>query len=88
MKLPDVEVNPETRNINFVINDGANAIQGAVVEIGDISGTTGSAGGCTLHDVVDGEHSVTVTADGYITKTESITVSESSITFSISLESE
>ena len=86
--LPDAEVNPETRNINFLINDGTSAIRGAEVKIGDITGTTGSAGGCTLHDVSDGEHSVTVTADGYITKTETITVSESSITFSISLVSE
>ena len=97
-RLPEVEVNPETsnqepasdvtRNINFLINDGTDAIQGAVVTIGNITGTTGSAGGCTLQNVSDGEHSVTVTAEGYTSKTETITVSESDTTFTISLESE
>ena len=95
--LPEGEVNPETpnqevetpvtRNINFVINDGTDGIQGATVSIGDITGTTGSQGGCTLQNVSDGEHSVTVSADGYTSKTETITVSESDTTFTISLTS-
>ena len=88
MILPNIEVNPETRNINFIINDGTNAVQGASVSIGDITGTTGSQGGCTLQNVSDGEHSVTVTADGFISKTETITVSESDTSFTISLEAE
>ena len=98
MILPDGEVTPEnpneneettsTRDVNFVINDGTDAIQGAVVSIDEITGTTGSAGGCTLHNVTDGENSVTVTAEGYKTKTETITVSESNTTFTISLETE
>ena len=88
MILPNNEVNPETRNINFIINDGTNAVQGASVSIGGITGTTGSAGGCTLQNVSDGEHSVTVSADGFTTKTETIIVSESDTTFTISLEAE
>ena len=88
MILPNIEVNPETRNINFIINDGTNAIQGASVSIGDLTGTTGSQGGCTLQNVTDGEHSVTVSADGFISKTETITVSESDTSFTISLETE
>ena len=88
MILPNIEVNPETRNINFIINDGTSAVQGASVSIGDITGTTGSQGGCTLQNVSDGEHSVTVTADGFISKTETITVSESDTSFTISLEAE
>ncbi len=95
--LPNNEVNPETpneetetpttRNINFVINDGTDAIQGATVTIGEITSTTGSQGGCTLQGVSDGENSVTVEAEGYTTKTETITVSESDTTFTISLVS-
>ena len=85
---PSNEVNPETRNISFIINDGTNAVQGASVSIGDITGTTGSQGGCTLHNVSDGEHSVIVAKDGFITKTETITVSESDTSFTISLEAE
>jgi hypothetical protein len=98
MELPESQVIPEnpnqenetptTRNVNFIINDGETAIQGAVVTIGEITGTTGSAGGCTLHNVSDGEQSVNVTADGFISKTETITVSESNTTFTISLEAE
>ena len=88
MILPNTEVNPETRNINFIINDGTSAVQGASVSIGDITGTTGSQGGCTLQNVSDGEHSVTVTADGFISKTKTITVSESDTSFTISLEAE
>ena len=88
MKHPNNEVNPETRNINFVISDGTNPIQGAKVSIEEITGTTGSAGGCTLHNVSDGNHSVTIVKEGFVTKVETITVSESDITFSIILESE
>ena len=88
MILPNTEVNPETRNINFIINDGTNAVQGASVSIDGITGTTGSAGGCTLQNVSDGEHSVTVSADGFTTKTETIIVSESDTSFTISLEAE
>ena len=86
--LPDDEVNPETRNINFIINDGTDAIQGATVSIGETTGTTGSQGGCTLHDITDGEHEVSVSKEGYTTKTETIIVSESNTSFTISLESE
>ena len=88
MLLPSSEVNPETRNISFIINDGTDAIKGATVTIGEITGTTGSAGGCTLHGVTDGENSVTVVADGFISKTETITVSSEVTSFTISLESE
>ena len=88
MILPDNQVIPEIRNINFIINEGTNAIQGASVTIGEITRTTGSQGGCTLQNVTDGENSVTVTAEGYTSKTETITVSENETTFTISLEAE
>lgn len=88
MILPENEVNPETRNITFIINDGTDGIQGATVSIGDITGTTGSAGGCTLQGITDGENSVIVTAEGYTSKTETITVSADDTSFTISLEAE
>lgn len=92
--LPNDEENPEiidnneseTRTINFRITDGTNPVNGAVVAIGNKTGTTGSAGGCSLTEIADGEHVVTVTCDGYTTKTETITVSESNKTFTITLE--
>jgi hypothetical protein len=88
--LPNDEENPEItkRNISFSINDGNNSISGANVVIGEVSGTTGSAGGCTLQNISDGEHSVTITAEGYVTKTETIVVSESDTIFTISLDAE
>lgn len=75
----------DKRNVKFNITDGSDPIDGATVTIGTISGTTGSAGGCTLQDVPDGQHSVTVTASGFNSKTETITVSETNIQFTIKL---
>lgn len=88
MILPDDEGNPETRNINFIINDGISPIQSATVTIGEKTGTTGSQGGCTLQNVTDGENTVIVTADGYKTKTETISVDETHTSFTISLEAD
>ena len=75
-------------NISFTINDGTDPIEGATVAIGENSGTTGSAGGCTLQDVADGEQTVTVTKTGYVTKEETITVSSENTSFTISLTAE
>lgn len=76
---------PVTRNISFTINDGTDAIEGASVTIGETTKTTGSAGGCTFNDIEEGNVSVTVSAEGYTTKTESITVDETHTSFTISL---
>lgn len=84
-ETPDNSNSVETRNISFTINDGTNPIEGATVAIGSISGTTGSAGGCTLQNVADGEQTVTISKDGFTTKTETITVSSSNTSFTISL---
>ena len=84
MNLPDNEVNPETDtnnsepqtntvNLSFKITEWGNfdhTIEGATVTIGDITGVTGSAGGCTLRNVPIGEATVIITADGYKTVEE------------------
>lgn len=92
--LPNSQANPEivnneteTRTINFTITDGTGPVNGATVAIGNKTGTTGSAGGCSLTEIADGEHEVIVTCDGYTTKTETIAVSESDTAFTITLES-
>lgn len=92
--LPNSQANPEivnneseTRTINFTITDGTDPVNGATVAIGNKTGTTGSAGGCSLTEIADGEHEVIVTCDGYTTKTETIVVSESDTAFTITLES-
>ena len=86
-KLPESEEIPETtkRKITFTINDGTTAIENATVKIGTTTKTTGSAGGCSFDDIEDGTVSVEVSAEGYTTKTEEITVSESNTSFTISL---
>lgn len=74
--LPDNKVNPETYNITFSVTDGSDPIEGATVTIGSITGTTGSAGGCTLQNVPAGSQTVTVKKAGYTDYSKSITVSE------------
>ena len=81
---PVVET-PVTRNISFTINDGTDPIEGASVVIGEITKTTGSAGGCSFNDVADGTVSVEISKEGFVTKTEEITVSEEDTSFTISL---
>lgn len=78
--------NLEKRNIKFTVTDGTNALQGAVVTIGTITGTTGSSGGCTLKAVTDGKHTVTVTCDGYADYSAEITTDTSNDTFEITME--
>lgn len=76
------------RNISFTINDGTDAVEGAEVVLDEDTTnkkTTGSAGGCTFSSVEDGSHSVVITAEGFETKTQSITVSSESNSFEISL---
>lgn len=77
-----------TRDLSFTINDGTAPIKGATVKIGSKTGTTGDAGGCTLKDIEDGSQSVEVSATGYTTKTETITVDSTHTSFTISLTSE
>ena len=77
---------PVTRDLSFTINDGTDPIEGATVTIGAKTGTTGSAGGCTITGVEEGTGiSVEVAKEGYTTKTETITVDETHTSFTISL---
>lgn len=78
----------EKRDLSFTINDGTNPIKGATVKISSVTGTTGDAGGCTLKDIEDGSQSVEVSATGYVTKTETITVDSTHTSFTISLTAE
>lgn len=86
-QFPASEETPATTyDLSFTINDGTNPIEGATVTIGTKSGTTGSAGGCTITGVEEGTGiSVTVAKDGYTSKTETITVDSTHTSFTISL---
>ncbi|MBQ2654091.1 MAG: carboxypeptidase regulatory-like domain-containing protein [Methanobrevibacter sp.] len=76
---------PATQNISFTINDGTDPIEGASVVIDETTKTTGSAGGCTFSDITEGSVSVNVSAEGYTSKTETITVDSTHTSFTISL---
>lgn len=75
----------QTRDIHIDVDDGTDGVEGATVVIGETSKTTGSAGGCNFTGLSDGEYQVTVTAEGFVEKTETINVSENDTTFTISL---
>ena len=75
----------EKRNLSISVNDGENAIEGASVAIGDITGTTGNAGGCTLSNVLDGEHTITATKEGYENYSASITSDSTHSSFTITM---
>ena len=79
---------PTTYNLSFTVNDGTNPVEGAIVTIGEITGTTGSAGGCTLSNVPEGSQTVTVTCDGFTNYSDTINVSEENTSFTISLTAE
>lgn len=74
-----------TRTLNFTVNDSNGPVSGVTVTVGENSGTTGSAGGCTIRNVPDGQATVTVTKEGYDEYTDTITVSEDSTTFTVTL---
>lgn len=75
----------EKRNLSISVNDGENAIEGASVAIGDITGTTGNAGGCTLSNVLDGEHTITATKEGYENYSATITSDSTHSSFTITM---
>ena len=75
----------EKRDLSITVNDGENAIEGASVAIGTITGTTGAAGGCTLKDVLDGEHTITATATGYENYSATITSDSTHSSFTITM---
>ena len=83
--LESSEGEPSKYDLRIVVNDGSDAVEGATVSIGTITGTTGSAGGCTLSQVTEGSQNINVVADGYEAYQETITVDSSHTEFTISL---
>lgn len=75
MLLPDTEENPETYDLTFNVTDADGAVEGASVTVDNKTGTTGSAGGCTIKGVAKGEQTVVVSKTGYNDYSSNITVS-------------
>ena len=84
-QLPASEENPETTNINVTVTESTTKLSGVTVKIGDISGTTGSAGGCTLNNVPIGKATVTATKSGYTTYSKSVTITSETKSLTISM---
>lgn len=72
-------------NLSITVNDGTSPLENVNVAIGDITGSTGSQGGCTLSNVPIGEHIITANLTGYNEYSETITVSENNKNFTISM---
>lgn len=80
-----IELSIKKFNLSITVNDGTNPLENVNVAIGDITGSTGSQGGCTLSNVPVGEYIITATLTGYNDYTETITVSENNKDFTISM---
>ena len=88
--IPETVEEPTTRAVSFTVDDGEAAVGGASVVIDsdtDNAKTTGTAGGCTA-TLTDGTHTVSVSKEGYVTATETITVDSTHTSFTISLTEE
>lgn len=88
MQLPNSQVNPETVNLSVTVTDGTDPVEGVTVSIGNISSTTGSAGGCTLQNVPEGSRTITATATGYENYSDTIEVSSQNNEITIVLTEE
>ena len=95
----EIEMTAEvtTVNISVTVTDGTNPIEGASVTLTDTTdssitktGTTGSAGGCTLSNVAFGTYAVTATATGYenYTGAESLVVTAETDSLEIEMTAE
>lgn len=81
---------PENVSVSVIDSESSTGIESVTVTLEDAkeqeyTGTTGSAGGCTIQNVPPGEYTVTATATGYNEYTDSFTVSATSKTLNISM---
>ncbi len=82
---PAEEPAATTVNIGVTVTDGSDPVSGVAVAIGDINGTTGGQGGCTLSNVPVGSATVTATKEGYEAYSQSVTITASTETLEIVL---
>lgn len=77
------------RNLSFTVKDDAGTpepVENAVITVTTgKTGTTGSAGGCTISGVLDGSYTITVVAEGFEDYSDTIVVDESHTSFTITL---
>ena len=81
----DGEIVHPTVNISVSVTDGENPIGQVSVAIGEVTGTTGNAGGCTLNNVPIGNATVTATKDGYEEYSNTVTITSETTSLAIEL---
>lgn len=84
------ETTPTTRTISVTVTDGTDPVNGATVTLTKSSetiatGTTGSAGGCSLSNVADDTYTIEVTKEGFTDYTASVTTSADNTSLEIEL---
>lgn len=92
----DDPVTPTTTDISVSVTDGTSGIENASVTLTDttdstktFTGTTGSAGGCTLTNVPVGTYGVSVTATGFTEYTDAaLSVTSTTSTLEITMTEE
>lgn len=91
-KEPEVVVDKVGSVAVHIVDSEDEPIAGAVVVFSkdgkEYTCTTGSAGGCSMSNVVIGEYDTSVAADDYIQDIDSFTVVEGENTFELALESD
>ena len=71
--------------ITITVDDGTDPVEGASVTIGETTKTTDSSGKCTFSGMTYDDYSAEVSAEGYITATESISFRSNHKSFTVSL---
>ncbi len=72
--------------VTFNITDGTEGINNALIRFNGNDYTTGSTGQVIIENVENGSYRYTITADGYIGKTDSLTITGRDTTVTIALE--
>ena len=67
------------------VTEGSTKLSGVTVKIGDITGTTGSQGGCTLNNVPVGTRTVTATKSGYANYSRQVNITGETESLSINM---
>ena len=81
-----IEMVVVTDTLTLTVTDGENVISGATVTIGEDSDTT-DANGVVTFELEYGDYSATISADGYVTATESLAFRSNHKNFTVTLES-
>ena len=74
-----------TFSVMFIIDDGTNPIEGAIVSFIGTEGVTNENGESTFIEVPAGSYDYTITMDGYIAESGTVEVNDTDVTVNVSL---